>query len=133
MKEEIMKKGNSNIHRGPEAKIALCKCKEAKKTYGVRMEGSGDEWITTWAFPIEEDTAKREGYDATILKGMLGKTPDYPGCPYCGTKHFVVCGNCKRLNCNIVTGNTFTCDWCGFTGSLSNYDGQGVASGGDRG
>lgn len=133
MKEEIGKMKAGHVQRGPEAKIALCKCKEAKKTYGVRMERSGNDWLSTWAFPIEESSARREGYDATILKGSLGKTEEYPGCPYCGSKYFVVCGACKKLNCSIITGNTFTCDWCGNTGTLSDYDGEGIASGGDRG
>lgn len=132
MKEDVAKY-SSHIRRGAEAKIALCRCKEAGKVYGVRMERSGDMWNSTWAFPVDMDQAKREGYDATVRKGMLGMTKEYNGCPYCGMKTFVVCDACKRLNCNIVTGETFTCDWCGNTGTLSDYDGAGVASGGDLG
>ena len=43
----------------PEAKIAICKCKESKKLYGVRFEKDGDVWKYTWAFPIKEDVARR--------------------------------------------------------------------------
>lgn len=125
-------KEENHIRRGPEARIALCKCKEAKKIYGVRMEKAAGGWISTWAFPISADSAKREGYEETILTGSLGMSPDYNGCPYCGTKYFVVCGSCNKLNCNINTGNTFTCEWCGSTGTLTAYDGAGVKSGGDR-
>lgn len=132
MKEERRESGAAHIRRGPEARIALCKCKEAKKIYGVRMEKVQGGWDCTWAFPISEKSAKREGYDETILKGSIGHTPDYNGCPYCGRKYFVVCGTCHRLNCNIITGNTFTCEWCGTTGTISDYDGAGVQSGGDR-
>ena len=28
----------------PEAKIAICKCKESKKLFGVRFEEDGDGW-----------------------------------------------------------------------------------------
>ena len=131
MKEEA--KNTSHICRGAEAKIALCKCKEAGRVYGVRMERDGEMWNSTWAFPVDMDQAKREGYDTTVLKGMLDLTEDYNGCPYCGSKTFIVCEACKRLNCNIVTGETFTCGWCGNTGTLVEYDGAGVASGGDLG
>lgn len=120
------------IRREPEARITLCKCKETKRIYGVRMEKAQGGWNYTWAFPISVDSAKREGYDITVLKGTLGKTSEYNGCPYCGEKYFVVCDNCRKLNCKIISGDTFTCEWCGNTGRIVNYDGAGVESGGDR-
>ena len=123
----------SYIHRGAEARIALCKCPEAKKLYGVRMEKLGDAWKSTWAFPVDMDRAKHEGYDTTMLKGTLVSDDDYNGCPYCGTSAFIVCDACHKLCCNVATGNTFTCEWCGNTGTLSDYEGAGVASGGDLG
>ena len=132
MKEERRESGSPYIRRGPEARIVLCKCKESRKTYGVRVEKAQDGWNCTWAFPISAESANREGYDKTMLKGDLGKTPEYNGCPYCGTKVFVVCNSCKKLNCQIIKGETFTCEWCGSTGRLVDYDGDGIESGGDR-
>lgn len=114
------------------ATVAVCKCKEAHKTYGVRFEKvSNGHWKYTWAFPMKASTAKREGYDATTIDGLIEPDIDYPGCPYCGTKYFVVCP-CGNLNCNISTGSSFTCAWCGLTGTLTGYDGGGIQSGGDR-
>ena len=133
MGEEVRESTSGYIRRGVEARIALCKCKEYKKTYGVRMEKSGEGWNSTWAFPISTEQAIREGYDTTILKGNLSYTSDYNGCPYCKVKVFTVCGKCKKLNCQIHTGDTFTCEWCGMTGRIVDYDGEGVESGGDRG
>lgn len=121
------------IHRGPEAKITLCKCRESKKMFGVRFEEDGSAWKYTWAFPIKEAAAKREGYDATTMKGMIYPDKEYPGCPYCGRKTFIVCGDCHKLSCNITSGNTCTCEWCGLTGTISDYDGEGISSGGDLG
>ena len=117
----------------PEATVAVCKCKEAHKTYGVRFEKiSHLNWKYTWAFPMKESTAKREGYDATLIQGSIMPTDEYPGCPYCGVKYFVVC-QCGKLNCNTGGVNgVFTCQWCGLTGELSSYGGEGVKSGGDR-
>lgn len=53
-----------------EAHIALCKCKEGRRAYGVRFERTEEGWKYTWAFPIKEAVVKREGYDETgILFG----------------------------------------------------------------
>ena len=47
-----------------EAVVLIAKCGESHKTYGMRLEKTGhDRWLTTWAFPIKESSAKREGYD----------------------------------------------------------------------
>lgn len=114
-----------------EARIALCKCKEGKRTYGVRFEKTGEDWKYTWAFPVKEASAKREGYDQTKIIGNISPTADYPGCPFCKTKCFVIC-SCGKLNCNNGTGSIFTCDWCGASGRLTEgYDGSGFGSGGD--
>lgn len=116
----------------PEATVAVCKCKESHKIFGVRFEKvSNRHWKYTWAFPMKASTAKREGYDGTVIDGNIEPDIDYPGCPYCGSKYFVVC-ECGKLNCNISIGNSFTCEWCGLTGTLTGYDGGGIKSGGDR-
>ena len=132
MEEEAKEAIEGLIKREPEARIALCICKEARKVYGVRMEKAQDGWNCTWAFPISTDSANREGYDTTVLKGNIGHTKDYNGCPYCGIKVFVVCDACKKLNCQIIKGETFTCEWCGNEGSIGDYDGAGIESDGDR-
>ena len=94
---------NSNapkIQRGPEARIALAKCPERKdKVYGVRFQKDDDGWHYTWAFPIEEASAKREGYSDTMILGDFNPSQHYPGCPYCGTDDFVICSNCHHLTC----------------------------------
>lgn len=115
-----------------EATVALCKCKETHKTYGVRFEKTAEgNWVYTWAFPIKESSAKREGYDGTVIEGAIMPREDYPGCPYCGSKFFVVC-SCGKLNCNIGTPGLFICEWCGMKGELGGYDGSGIHAGGDR-
>ncbi len=118
----------------PEARIGLCYCKECKKIYGVRFEQYENEWKATWAFPIKkEESIKRENYDKTQLKGLIRWDEDYPGCPYCHSKGFVICDNCGGLNCNTNPNDKiFTCGWCGITGELTNYTGDGFNAGGDR-
>ena len=84
----------------PKAKVVLCKCGIHDKSYGVRMEEFRDGWKYTWAFPIKEQNAKKEGYDAAILKGQIYPDDNYPGCPYCGAKEFLICDDCgKKLTC----------------------------------
>lgn len=39
----------------------------------------------------------------------------------------------KPLEVHRRIGNVFTCEWCGHTGVLGNFGGDGIASGGDRG
>ena len=53
--------GEFGIRSGePEARIAMFKCKEAVgKTYGVRFQRSGSDWKYTWAFEMEESSAKK--------------------------------------------------------------------------
>lgn len=115
-----------------EATVAICKCSESKKSYGVRFEKVRPrEWKYTWAFKIKEEVAKREGYEGTRIEGNIYPDSDYPGCPYCGIKGFVVC-DCSKLSCNISRGGSFTCEWCGMTGTLVDYTGSGFTTGGDR-
>lgn len=129
-----MRNGYKTPNGEPEARIAMAKCKETNgKLYGVRFQRNGAGWKYTWAFSMEESTAKREGYSDTNIMGDIEPDREYPGCPYCKTKNFVICDKCKHLNCNTSVGGLFTCEWCGNTGTLVNYEGEGIASGGDRG
>ncbi len=118
----------------PTAKIGLCKCKEGQRPFGVRFEEYENEWMATWAFPLKREGAeKREEYDKTVLKGKIRWSSDYPGCPYCGSRGFVICGDCGGLNCNIHSNDEiFVCGWCGESGTLVNYEGDGFNAGGDR-
>ncbi len=114
-----------------EATVAICKCKESHKSYGVRFEKIGfRQWNYTWAFPMNESSARREGYDSTMIDGTIEPDTEYPGCPYCGIKYFLVC-SCGKLNCN-VGGTIATCEWCGATGQVTGYSGSGFRAGGDR-
>ena len=117
----------------PEARIGLCMCKEGKRPFGVRFERYENDWKATWAFAIKKEGAeKREHYDKTKLMGLIKWGSDYPGCPYCGARGFVIC-SCGGLNCNMHSkSNRFTCGWCGTEGVLEDYKGDGFDAGGDR-
>jgi len=113
------------------ASVILAKCNVHSGTFGIRVEKRESDWVRTWAFPIDEAKAKREGFDKNKISGSLQATPDYPGCPYCGTYEFVQCG-CGKISCyheseaegrveekpdrksrNKSIGASFRCPWCG--------------------
>jgi DNA-directed RNA polymerase subunit RPC12/RpoP len=80
------------------ASIILAKCSKHNHTFGVRVEKRENDWVSTWAFPIDDKKAKREGFDRNEIKGSLLPTADYPGCPYCGEKVLVHCA-CGKMIC----------------------------------
>lgn len=112
-----------------DAAVVLAKCSEAHKIYGMRVEKFGkDHWIVTWAFPIKDTSAEREGYDKTTIKGNIEFSSDYPGCPYCGGHELTLC-SCGHLNCTIVRNGVFTCEWCSSQGQLGDYSGEAITAG----
>lgn len=114
-----------------EAVVVLAKCGETRKTYGMRVERvNQNHWLVTWAFPIKESAAKREGYDKTTVRGTIDFSPEYPGCPYCGGSALTLC-SCGHLNCTIIRNGIFTCEWCGTQGQLGAYTGEAISAGMD--
>ena len=103
---------------GPlNAKVIMARCSKTKKSFGMRIEERGRDWVRTWAFPIDERKAKREGFDANTVTGSMNADDEYPGCPYCSSAGFVQCG-CEKISCTGgVTAYSdyaeFTCPWCG--------------------
>jgi hypothetical protein len=97
--------------------VALCKCPSSKKVYGIRIEQRGNDWVRTWAFKIDEKKAKREGFNDTKVSGSLAPTPEYPGCPYCGSMSFAPCSCGKAFCAPAWEGKPMemTCPWCGGT------------------
>lgn len=43
----------------------------------------------------------------------------YPGCPYCGRKHYAECGGCKHYFCWDGESKDFMCPWCGTCSTIS--------------
>lgn len=96
----------------------MAKCQKSKQTFGIRAEKINSDWHFTWAFAIDEKTAKREGYDSTTVKGNIIIDNEYPGCPYCNSKNFCQCGVCHKIGC-YDGGKFFTCPFCGNSGEVS--------------
>ena len=96
-----------------EAVVILARCSANKLMFGMRTQKMSDgDWWRTWAFPLDEHRARKEGYDLTPIQGNLYFTESYPGCPYCGTKSLVHCNICHKLTC-WNNESHLRCAWCG--------------------
>jgi len=94
-----------------EANVILAKCSTHNQSFGIRIEKRNSDWVRTWAFKIDEDKAKREGFDVTPITGSLMEVDYFPGCPYCKTFGFVVC-NCGKMSCLANNVTSAQCYWC---------------------
>ena len=66
-----------------KAIIGIAQCPTTKKLYGVRIEEKeNNKLIATWAFPINEEMVKREGYSTDEFPVNIEYDDKYPGCPY---------------------------------------------------
>ena len=110
------------------ATVILAKCGANGKTFGIRVEqrgtsgesSRGSDWVSTWAFPIDDNKAKREGFDRNKITGAFRPVDNYPGCPHCGSYELVQCG-CGKMFCykegrtggKSETKQELKCPWCG--------------------
>ena len=107
-----------------DATVILMKCDKTHKSYGVRVQKtSNGDWERTWAFPVDDQVAKKENYEKKSVVGNLFCTEEYPGCPYCHTTGFIMCGRCTKLTCyrDDLDGK-FRCEWCGATGVVQTAE-----------
>jgi len=114
-----------------EATVILMRCKKNKALSGIRVQKMEDDnWWLTWSFAVSEKSAKKEGFSQHYtLKGMYN-TAEYPGCPYCESKGFVVCNKCQNLTC--YSGEkSLNCAWCGnFLDNIVGADNFELSGGG---
>ncbi|GAB2618144.1 hypothetical protein Aab01nite_31790 [Paractinoplanes abujensis] len=101
----------------PNVVAMISRCSTARQPFGIRLEETGRRnWMVTWAFPVKESTAGKEGYDRSSIDGSFSTTDDYPGCTSCGATSLVLCNNCSKLGCWRGDQRVYTCPWCGSSG-----------------
>ena len=108
-------------------KVFLQKCRNGK-LIGVKVEKHNGDWLRTWAFKIDEKEAKKEKFDDTIIEGSFYETETYPGCPYCKSHSFFICGTCKKINCYNGEKEA-TCNWCKITAETNIVNNFKIQSG----
>ena len=102
-----------------EATVIIGTCQKTKQIFGIRAEKINKDWHFTWAFTMDAQSAKREGYDSTTIRGNILVDTEYPGCPYCKAHGFVHCGSCNKISCWDNRDMSFKCPVCGFRGEIS--------------
>lgn len=105
-----------------DAFAILAICGESKKSYGITVDRNGlNQYVFHWAFPIDAEKAHHEGYDEKSVHGSVTLDKNYPGCPYCGSRNFIVCSNCGTVMC-YHGQKKFTCLKCGCSGEVSSVE-----------
>lgn len=112
-----------------DAFAIVAECPEAKKPYGVTVDPDGSELHFVWSFKIDRSKAKREGFDQKHIRGGIVTDKNFPGCPYCGTKQFYVCGNCNSVVC-YHGQKQVTCPSCGQHGEIQMVESIDLRGGG---
>ena len=119
---------------GPlNAKVVMSKCSRVKRAFGIRIEQRGRVWIGTWAFPLDERKAAREGFSAKGSASLSAFDDGYPGCPHCKDGSITQCA-CGKTSCG---GGSFNrgnhtvqpCPWCGETLQVNFVDEIDVSGG----
>jgi len=106
--------------QGLNVLIITAQCSKARSRMGIRLEEKSHQlWVADWAFKIKEHVAIKEGYDKTRVDGQFVFSAEFPGCPYCESKSFVLC-DCKNLICYETMSTSFKCPKCGLSGTVGN-------------
>jgi hypothetical protein len=121
----------------PNVVIIMARCSQTKQSFGIRLEEKSPNcWIADWAFSVQEITAKKEGYDNSEVVGSFSVDVAYPGCPYCQSNSFCLCGGnsffeCNKISCDDERASDYICPWCNnkvvTDGSITS-----LRAGGDR-
>lgn len=104
-------------------------CPETSKYYGITVDFLRENcYKFVWAFKIDKDKARREGYDSRRVHGGIELDAEFPGCPYCGSKKYIFC-SCGAVVC--WHGKRFmTCPACGQKGLVSAVSSVSLRGGG---
>jgi hypothetical protein len=112
------------------ATVILCKCGKKKGLYGIRLEEKRPrQWEMNWAFAISENRARKEKYGESKIQGSFDFSPEYPGCPYCGTGGIFTCHRCQEISC-WDGSDRVTCAHCGTTANIGGSISE-LKTGGD--
>lgn len=112
-----------------EAFAIMAICEKTKKPFGITINPIQGFYAFTWAFKINPDQAKREGYDKKTVRGSVMYDADFNGCPHCGSKQFYICNRCKKVVC--YHGQEYvTCPNCNSSSTLRAAESVDLSGGG---
>lgn len=116
-------------HISPEAFATMGMCEENKKPFGITIDPCGRDLKFVWAFKIDKEKAHREHFNGKKVNGSISLDENFPGCPYCGSKQFIICGKCGTISC-YHGQKQFTCPSCGAHGEVTTVDSIDIKGGG---
>lgn len=113
-----------------EAFAVMAACEESKQYFGITVDKvCNGRYKFVWPFKIDKERAHREGYDSKNVNGTVELDAEYPGCPYCGEKRFVICSNCHHFFCWHGQSHV-TCPNCKSSGTITNVENINLKGGG---
>jgi len=112
-----------------EAFAVLAACEETKKSFGITIDPKGRDLKFVWAFKIDREKAHKEKFDSHHVKGAIRLDDNFPGCPYCHSKNFYLCGNCGAVVC-YHGQKSVTCPLCGNVGEVQYVESIDLKGGG---
>ncbi len=82
-------------HISKDAFVMAAYCpKNEGAPYGITVDKlKPRSYSMIWAFKLNKQRLKHEGFGATKVNGTLYPDSEYPGCPYCGSQTIAIC-NC---------------------------------------
>ena len=99
----------------------MAACEETKRFFGITVDEDGPgEYRFIWAFKIDRDKGRKEGYESRTVSGAVTIDDGFPGCPYCGEKRFYIC-ECGKIVCYHGQARV-TCPSCGLSGQLKTVE-----------
>ena len=109
-------------HPKRDEMVVMATCQQTKRTFGITAQKQGKDFVFTWAFKLNADSAKREGFEKNKVKGNIFMSEDYPGCPHCGAMSWFQCGKCGRFVCMTYEQEEVRCPECVNQGKVVTAD-----------
>lgn len=116
-------------HLKRDEMVVIATCQQTKNPFGITVEKIGKDFEFKWAFKINPNSIKREGFDRNKVSGNIYMSEEYPGCPHCGAKSWFQCGNCKRFVCMRPDQKIVKCPDCGNGGEVVTADNFDISGG----
>lgn len=105
--------------------VIMAACQQTKRPFGITARREDRDYVFQWAFKLNTETAKREGFEKNKVSGNIFNADEYPGCPHCGAQTWFQCGKCKKFICMSPEQKVVRCPLCGNEGEVvvaDNFD-----------
>lgn len=109
-------------HPKRDEMVIMASCQRTKLPFGITVRKIEKDFEFSWAFKINQNAARREGFDHNKVSGNIFNGADFPGCPHCGAPTWFQCGKCRRIVCMNGEQTVVKCPECGNEGKVVTSD-----------